>query len=64
MSKGPAQVTVPRVIDLPCDQAQQQLQQAGLRPRLVALPTGLVRQQNPPENSPVAPQSEVLIQCF
>lgn len=64
VSKGPALVTVPRVVDLPCDQAQQQLQQLNLRVRLVLLPTGTARQQNPQENTQVPPQTEVLLQCF
>jgi beta-lactam-binding protein with PASTA domain/tRNA A-37 threonylcarbamoyl transferase component Bud32 len=64
VSKGPALVTVPRVLDLPCDQAQQQLQQLNLTVRLGLIPTGTVRQQNPPENTQVPPQSEVQIQCF
>ena len=64
MSEGPSQVTVPRVVDLPCDQAQQVLKQAGLNPRLGLIPTGIVRQQNPQENTPVPPGSEVQIQCF
>jgi eukaryotic-like serine/threonine-protein kinase len=64
VSKGPALITVPRVIDLPCDQAQQQLQQLNLRVRIGLIPTGTVRQQNPAENTQVAPQTEVQIQCF
>ncbi|HEV7962169.1 MAG TPA: Stk1 family PASTA domain-containing Ser/Thr kinase [Actinoplanes sp.] len=65
VSKGPALVTVPHVIDLPCDQAQQQLQQLNLTAVNVGLiPTGTVRQQNPPENTQVPPQSEVQIRCF
>jgi len=64
VSKGPALITVPRVVDLPCDQAQQQLQQLNLRVRVGLLPTGTVRQQNPGENTQVPPQTEVLIQCF
>ena len=64
VSEGPSQVTVPRVVDLPCDQAQQVLKQAGLNPRLGLIPTGIVRQQNPQENTPVPPGSEVQIQCF
>jgi serine/threonine-protein kinase len=64
VSKGPPLITVPRLIDLPCDQAQQQLQQLNLRVLVGLLPTGIVRQQNPPENTQVAPQTEVQIQCF
>jgi beta-lactam-binding protein with PASTA domain len=64
VSKGPALITLPRVVDLPCDQAQQQLQQLNLTVRLGPIGTGIVRQQNPPENTQVAPQSEVQLQCF
>jgi serine/threonine-protein kinase len=64
VSKGPALITLPRVVDLPCDQAQQQLQQLNLTVRLGLIGTGIVRQQNPPENTQVAPQSEVQLQCF
>jgi serine/threonine-protein kinase len=64
VSQGPALITVPRVVDLPCDQAQQQLQQLNLKVRVGLIPTGTVRQQNPVENTQVPPQTEVLIQCF
>ena len=64
VSKGPALVTVPRVVDLPCDQAQQQLQQLNLRVSTFPLPTGTVRGQNPGENTQVPPQTEVQLQCF
>jgi serine/threonine-protein kinase len=64
VSKGPALVIVPRVIDMPCDQAQQQLRQQGLQPKIGLLPTGLVRTQNPAENTQVPPNTEVQLQCF
>ncbi|GGK70225.1 Stk1 family PASTA domain-containing Ser/Thr kinase [Mangrovihabitans endophyticus] len=64
VSKGPPQVTVPRVIDLPCQQAQQQLQGMNLKVRVDFNPNGTVRNQQPGEGTPVAPQSEVAIQCF
>ncbi|RZU52905.1 serine/threonine-protein kinase [Krasilnikovia cinnamomea] len=65
VSKGPPQVIVPRVVDLPCPQAQQQLQSLNLRANVQGLnPNGVARFQNPPENTPVAPQTEVVIQCF
>jgi serine/threonine-protein kinase len=64
VSKGPPLVTVPRVIDLPCQQAQQQLQGSSLRVRIDFNPNGFVRAQNPPENTPVPPQTEVAIQCI
>jgi serine/threonine-protein kinase len=64
VSKGPAQVIVPRVIDMPCEQARQTLESLGLRVRIDLNPAAIVRAQNPPENTPVAPQSELVIQCF
>ncbi|BFU46091.1 Stk1 family PASTA domain-containing Ser/Thr kinase [Krasilnikovia sp. MM14-A1004] len=65
VSKGPALVIVPRVVDLPCPQAQQQLQGAGLRANVQGLnPNGTARFQNPPENTQVPSQTEVVIQCF
>jgi serine/threonine-protein kinase len=64
VSKGPPLVAVPRVIDLPCPQAQQQLQGANLRVRIDFNPNGFVRGQNPPENTQVPPQTEVAIQCI
>jgi serine/threonine-protein kinase len=64
VSKGPPLVTVPRVIDLPCPQAQQQLQGSNLRVRVDFNPNGFVRGQNPPENTQVPPQTEVAIQCI
>jgi serine/threonine-protein kinase len=36
----------------------------GLRVRVDLNPNAIVRFQNPPENSPVPPQTEVAIQCF
>ena len=64
VSQGPALVTVPRVVDLPCDQAIQQLQQLGLTVRTGIIRSGTARIQNPGENSQVPPQSEVQLQCF
>jgi eukaryotic-like serine/threonine-protein kinase len=64
VSKGPPQVIVSRVIDLPCAQGQQVLQGQGLTVRVDFNPNGIVRTQNPPENTPVAPGTEVVIGCF
>jgi serine/threonine-protein kinase len=64
VSKGPPLVTIARVIDLPCQQAKQQLEGAGLRVRVDLNPNAIVRFQNPPENTQVPPQTEVAIQCF
>jgi serine/threonine-protein kinase len=64
VSKGPPQVIVPRVVDLPCQQAKQQLEALNLRVRVDFNPLAVVRTQLPLENTTVAPQSEVAIQCF
>jgi serine/threonine-protein kinase len=64
VSKGPPQVIVSRVIDLPCQQGKQVLEGQGLRVRVDFNPNGIVRIQNPPENTPVAPGTEVVIGCF
>ena len=47
-----------------CQQARQTLEALGLRVRIDLNPAAIVRAQNPGENTPVAPQSEVIIQCF
>jgi len=64
VSKGPPQVIVSRVIDLPCQQGKQVLEGQGLRVRVDFNPNGIVRIQNPAENTPVAPGTEVVIGCF
>jgi eukaryotic-like serine/threonine-protein kinase len=64
VSKGPPLVTVPRVVDLACAQGQQALQAANLKVRIDFNPNGIVRSQTPPENTQVAPQTEIAIQCF
>jgi beta-lactam-binding protein with PASTA domain/tRNA A-37 threonylcarbamoyl transferase component Bud32 len=64
VSKGPATVPVPRVIDLPCPQAQQVLQGQGLAPVVQFNPNGIVRFQNPPENTPVPPGTQITIGCL
>jgi eukaryotic-like serine/threonine-protein kinase len=64
VSKGPPLVTIPRVIDLPCDQGKQALEGANLRVRIDFNPQGIVRSQVPGENTQVPAQTEVAIQCF
>ncbi|MCW6008533.1 Stk1 family PASTA domain-containing Ser/Thr kinase [Micromonospora sp. CPCC 205371] len=64
VSKGPPAIIVPRVVDLPCQQAQQVLQQQQLSARIEGNPNGVVRFQNPGENNQVAPGTEVVIGCF
>ncbi|SCL37579.1 serine/threonine protein kinase [Micromonospora rhizosphaerae] len=64
ISKGPPQLVVPRVVDLPCPQAQQQLQSQGFPVSVQGDPNAIVRFQNPPENSPVPPGTTVTIGCL
>jgi len=65
VSKGPPQVTVPDVGNQQCQQAQQALQQLGLQVQIAGFnPNGFVRGQNPPGNTPVQPNSQVVLQCF
>ncbi|MFG1608241.1 Stk1 family PASTA domain-containing Ser/Thr kinase [Actinoplanes sp. NPDC049265] len=64
VSEGPPFVVIPRVVDQPCAQGQQALQALGLKVRVDFNPNGTVRAQQPPENTQVAPESEVAIQCF
>jgi len=65
VSKGPPQVTVPDVGNQQCQQAQQALQQLGLQVQITGFnPNGFVRGQNPPGNTPVQPNSQVVLQCF
>jgi serine/threonine protein kinase/beta-lactam-binding protein with PASTA domain len=64
VSEGPPLVTIPRVVDQPCAQGQQALQALGLKVRVDFNPNGTVRAQQPAENTQVAPDSEVAIQCF
>ncbi|MFC0529615.1 Stk1 family PASTA domain-containing Ser/Thr kinase [Phytohabitans kaempferiae] len=64
VSKGPPQVIVARVVELPCQQGKQVLEGQGLRVRVDFNPNGTVGIQNPPENTPVDPGTEVVIGCF
>jgi len=65
VSKGPPQVTVPDVGNQQCQQAQQALQQLGLQVQITGFnPNGFVRGQNPPGNTHVQPNSQVVLQCF
>jgi len=63
VSEGPPLVTVPRVVGLPCQQAIQQLQQANLRGTPQVNPNGTVFNQSVPENTQVAPQTEITLLC-
>ncbi|MCW3819007.1 Stk1 family PASTA domain-containing Ser/Thr kinase [Micromonospora sp. DR5-3] len=64
ISKGPPQVPVPRVIDLPCQQAKQVLESQGFPANLQLNPNGVARFQNPPENTPVPPGTTVTVTCL
>ncbi|MEV6377153.1 Stk1 family PASTA domain-containing Ser/Thr kinase [Micromonospora musae] len=64
ISKGPPQVVVPRVMDLPCQQAKQVLESQGFPVTIQFNPNAVVRFQNPGENSQVPPGTPVTIGCF
>ena len=64
VSKGPQAVVVPRVVDLPCDQARQVLESQQLTVAVQFNPAGTVRFQNPGENAQVPPGTQVIIGCF
>lgn len=64
VSKGPAPVVVPRVLDLPCQQAKQQLESQGFPVNVQFNPNGIVRFQNPGENAQVAPGTQITIGCL
>ncbi|MCX4388552.1 Stk1 family PASTA domain-containing Ser/Thr kinase [Micromonospora peucetia] len=63
LSKGPPLVVVPRVIDLPCQQAKQQLESQGFPVAIQFNPNGIVRFQNP-ENTEVPPGTPVTLGCM
>ncbi|MCI4061825.1 Stk1 family PASTA domain-containing Ser/Thr kinase [Micromonospora sp. R77] len=64
LSKGPAQVVVPRVVDLPCQQAKQTLESQGFPVTIQLNPNGVARFQNPGENSQVPPGTPVTLTCL
>ncbi|MFY1699081.1 protein kinase domain-containing protein [Solwaraspora sp. WMMA2101] len=64
VSEGPPAVTVPRMIDRPCPEAQAELQGLGFTVRVDFNPNGTVRYQSPGENSQVPPGTEVVIGCL
>ncbi|MFE9690078.1 Stk1 family PASTA domain-containing Ser/Thr kinase [Micromonospora sp. NPDC005806] len=64
ISKGPAQVVVPRVVDLPCQQAKQVLESQGFPANIQLNPNGVARFQNPGENTPVPPGTTVTVTCL
>ena len=64
ISKGPPQVAVPRVIDMPCQQAKQTLESQGFPVNVQLNPNGIARLQNPAENTPVPPGTTVTVTCL
>ncbi|MFI7427169.1 Stk1 family PASTA domain-containing Ser/Thr kinase [Micromonospora sp. NPDC049836] len=64
VSKGPPQVAVPRVVDLPCQQAKQVLESQGFPVTIQLNPNGVARFQNPAENTPVPPGTPVTVTCL
>ncbi|MFG1917699.1 Stk1 family PASTA domain-containing Ser/Thr kinase [Micromonospora sp. NPDC048898] len=64
VSKGPAAILMPRVIDLPCQQAKQALEGQGFPVTVALNPNATVRIQAPGENSQVPPGTPVVITCF
>ncbi len=64
VSKGPPAVVVPRVLELPCQQAKELLESMGLPVQAHLNPNGTVRNQNPGENAQVPPGTPVVIWCF
>ncbi|MFR9779756.1 Stk1 family PASTA domain-containing Ser/Thr kinase [Micromonospora sp. MS34] len=64
ISKGPAQVVVPRVVDMPCQQAKQVLESQGFPVNVQLNPNGTARFQNPGENTPVPPGTTVTVTCL
>ena len=63
VSMGPPMVTVPRVVGMPCQQAQQQLQSQQFAVQVHGNPNGVVRVQSPGENTQVQPGTPVAIVC-
>ena len=64
VSKGPPLITVPDLTNQPCQQAAQTLQGMNLTAKVNFNPNGLVRQQSPGPNTPVPPQTEVVLNCL
>ncbi|WFF00605.1 Stk1 family PASTA domain-containing Ser/Thr kinase [Micromonospora sp. WMMD964] len=64
VSKGPPAIVMPRVIDLPCQQAKQALEGQGFPVTALINPNATVRIQAPGENSQVPPGTPVTLTCF
>ncbi|MEU4216341.1 Stk1 family PASTA domain-containing Ser/Thr kinase [Actinoplanes sp. NPDC026623] len=63
VSKGPPLISVPNLANQPCQQAAQALQGQNLRARLDGNPNGAVKFQNPFADTPVPPQTEIVLLC-
>ncbi|MBQ1013780.1 PASTA domain-containing protein, partial [Micromonospora sp. M51] len=64
VSKGPPLIAMPRVVDLPCQQAKQALEGQGFPVTVAINPNAVVRIQIPGENQQVAPGTPVTLTCF
>jgi serine/threonine-protein kinase len=57
-------VMVQRVVGLPCQQGQQVLLDQKLTVGIQGNPNGTVFGQNPPENTPVPPGTQIVLTCL
>jgi serine/threonine-protein kinase len=64
VSKGPAMVVVPSVVNQPCLQGKQALEALGLPVSVQGNDQAVVRFQNPPENTQVPPGTGAVLGCF
>ena len=64
VSEGPPMVMVQRVVGLPCQQGQQALLDQKLTVGIQGNPNGTVFGQNPPENTPVPPGTQIVLTCL
>jgi serine/threonine protein kinase/beta-lactam-binding protein with PASTA domain len=64
VSKGPPAVVVPRVVEMPCQQAKQILETLGLPVQIHLRENGTVRNQNPGENAQVPPGTTIVLWCI
>jgi beta-lactam-binding protein with PASTA domain/tRNA A-37 threonylcarbamoyl transferase component Bud32 len=64
VSEGPPMVTLPGVVGQPCQQAKAQLEGMQLQVNIQVNPNGTVAAQNPGENTPVAPGTQVVLVCL
>jgi serine/threonine-protein kinase len=64
ISNGPPAVVVPRVLGMPCPQAKQLLESQQLTVGVQFNPNGIVRYQNPGENTQVPPGTQIILGCL